>query len=651
MSRHLILGTAGHIDHGKTALVKKIAGIDCDTHKEEKRRGITINLGFANLEMPSGDRIGIVDVPGHHDFVHTMVSGASGIDIALLVVAADNSVMPQTREHLSIMQMLGINGGIVALTRIDLAKPEIVETAVSEVQELVKGTFLENCFIVKVSSKTGEGIDTLKNEIFKLSSALRQRSVGEVFRMYIDRIFSVAGFGTIVTGSVLGGKISTGSKLYLLPGERELRVKRIERYGQEVDSVVAGDRASVNISGLSRDEFTRGMLLSDHKLRQTKLLDARLRLFDHGKALNLWSNVIFLSGTHEAQVRIHLLGNNILRSGSEELVQIHLPSAIAVQSGDHFIIRSTSGDLTLGGGEIIDPLPLHHRRRPEKLIKNLYRLARGNFADLVSAEIRKHFLGISDRALSESLNVSIKEIERVRFDIAMDIMVFVSGNLKFFISKNHYQNLTRKILENISAFHQKNALNEHGRSVDELRGMLGFRSGSESPEILHCILDELVAQKKLKKVKHTWALESHDAAKKGEFDARIQVVEKYLYESNMRVPVMKDLETYALHNAIDRKMLNQILKFMVSRGTVYYVEGNYIHSAIVDDARKMLLHKLGNRSDGITVAGFRDLIGGNRKICLNLFAIFDSEGITERRGDFRVLTEKGRSQSSGVGNK
>ena len=222
--KHLILGTAGHIDHGKTALVRALTGIDCDTHKEEKRRGITINLGFAHLTLPSGDTMGIIDVPGHRDFIHTMVSGANGIDLAMLVVAADSGIMPQTREHVRIMELLGIEKGVIALTRIDLAAPDVVELCASEIDEFVKSTFLEQAPVVRVSAMTGEGLDALRAAIAAAAADTSERPAGEGFRMYIDRIFSIAGFGTVVTGSALGGTLTTGDTAYLLPSVREVRV-------------------------------------------------------------------------------------------------------------------------------------------------------------------------------------------------------------------------------------------------------------------------------------------------------------------------------------------------------------------------------------------------------------------------------------------
>jgi selenocysteine-specific elongation factor len=642
--KHLILGTAGHIDHGKTSLVKALTGIDCDTHKEEKLRGITINLGFASLLLPSGNRIGIVDVPGHRDFVHTMVAGASGIDIALMVIAADSGIMPQTREHLRIMQILGIRTGLIALTRIDLTTPEIITMAEDEIRELTKGTFLEDSPIVKVSSRTGEGIDELKQQIDRIAIDTPDRNNSGVFRMYIDRIFSVSGFGTVVTGSVTGGTIKAGDTAWLLPSGKNLRIRKIQRHGQDVSEVTAGDRASLNLSGLSKEEFSRGMLITDRRLNSTNLIDVRLRLFDHNRTLSLWSSGIFLLGTFEAQVRVHLLDTDYLRSGKEAFAQIHLPQACIAGIGDRFVLRSTSSDITLGGGEIIDASPLHHRRRPEKLIDKLKLLAQGKLPELAASEIRKHRAGTGLTALANALNCDEASLKEICGSFPEDIMILSSEGNLFFISEQDYKNIKSNILNNIDNFHKKNALLTEGRTAEELLGSLGIDHGTDSHQILLVILDHLEKEGVLKRVRHTWSLSGHKAGTSNNFDMKkIGIVEGYLKKCAMKAPLITELETEASLSGIDNKELKQILRYLSANKNIYPVEGTYLHSTIVDSVRVKLLVTLDKTPDGLTVAQFRDLIDANRKICLLLYSIYDNEGYTERKGDVRVITEKGKS--------
>jgi len=642
--KHLILGTSGHIDHGKTTLVKALTGIDCDTHKEEKLRGITINLGFAHITIPSGDTISIIDVPGHRDFIHTMVAGASGIDMALLVVAADNGVMPQTREHLQIMQILGIRSGIIAVTRIDLTEPDIADMVVEEIRDLTKGTFLDNCPVVKVSSKTGEGIDKLKRTIADIAASLTDRPKREVFRMYIDRIFSISGFGTVVTGSVLGGSIMEGSPVYLLPGGKELRVRRLERHGREVKEVTAGDRASLNLVGLSREDFERGMLVADSLLRTTQLLDARLYLFDQGRSLALWSQAMFLMGSFEAQARVHLIDHNLLRPGENGIIQIHLPVSCVAQIGDRFVLRSSSSDISLGGGEIIDATPLHHRRRPAELVENLSRLASGKLPESIAAEIKKHPNGISHKDLADALNVSAAEILDVTAgSVSENIVTFTSETLTFFVSTVKYAALSERIAAIVTGHHKHNPLDPDGKPVDELIGALGMNPGVESHQILRLILEDMGKKGKLKKIRNTWALPGHAVQVSPQFEARIHSINKYLLDSGLKTPLFSDLLAFATKLGMDEKTLKQVLRHLVNTKKAYAFEGNYLHGTIVDSCRVKLLQKLAVTPDGLTVAQFRDLIDANRKICLLLLGIYDTEKVTERRGDVRVITEAGKA--------
>jgi selenocysteine-specific elongation factor len=638
---HAIIGTAGHIDHGKTALVRALTGIECDTHREEKRRGITINLGFAHLELPGGITVGIVDVPGHRDFIHTMVSGASGIDIALLVVAADGGIMPQTREHLAIMDMLGVRRGLVALTRIDLIDSELLSMATEETVAFTKGTFLENAPVVPVSSKTGEGIETLRGALARQVAAVDTRPDAGLFRMYIDRIFSVSGFGTVVTGSVLGGRVAEGSKLYLHPGPKEVRVRRIERYGGEAAEVVGGDRASLNLAGLSREEFVRGMMIADRELRTTVMIDARVTLFENTHAVKLWSQVQFFIGTFEAQVRMHLIDVDVLRPGEEAVVQLHLPEPCVAQAGDRFVIRSTSNDLTIGGGTVIDPAPLHHRRRPAELVKKLHTLSGGSFADLLSAEIKKHAGGISQHDLAAILNCSSGDIDTTAPELSTDTIILSDEKETWYIDRTNALSIDKRIVDSIAAHHRRNPLDSAGRTVEELQGMVGLTSASQG-KMLHLLLTRLIGDGRLKKVGHTWALANHTARPSPQYEKAIAAVDAFFAASGLQAPLESELGSIARQQSIDDHLLRQILTLLVSRRSLIPVEGTWLHSSIVGPVRTKLLGELARRPDGMTVAQFRDLIGGNRKICLLLFAIFDREGSTEREGDVRKITARGR---------
>ena len=645
--KHLILGTAGHVDHGKTALVKALTGFDCDTHEEEKRRGITINLGFAHLALDSGDTLGIVDVPGHRDFVHTMVAGASGIDCVLLVIAADAGIMPQTREHLAICDVLGIRRGIIAVTKTDLVDTPALAKVHDEIARFTKGTFLQGCPVVDVSCITGQGVEKLKAVIAETISAAPGRSVGSVFRMYIDRIFSVSGFGTVVTGSVKSGKLSEGSMAFLLPGHKELRVRRVERYGAEVAEVIAGDRASLNLAGLSKEEFKRGMLVSDRPLASSTLLDVRLRLFDHAAPLETWSQAEFIMGTFEAQVKIHCLEANAVMPGQSALAQIHLPVTCCAAAQDAFVLRSSSSDVTIGGGEIIDPHPLHHRRRPKELVAGLRDLAQGKLPQLVALEAAKHPKGIDHVSVAAACNISpgdVLSILRPNPPDGITVLVGYACDRHYLMATRHFEALVSLAEKNISEFHQANPLREQGRTAEELQGILAMGSGELAKECTALFLEKCAREGRLKRTGNTYSMPTHSVSLSKQESEQCRIVEAFFKKSGMQTPVWADLIQHVRNHSIEEKRLKQLLHFLVSVGILYAVDGQYLHSSVVDTCRKKLLDELSGKPEGLTVAQFRDLVSGNRKICLLLYALFDSEGIVERKGDVRVLTQKGKER-------
>ena len=641
--KRLIMGTAGHIDHGKTALVKALTGIDCDTHKEEKRRGITINLGFAHLTLPNGDVVGIIDVPGHRDFVHTMVAGAHGIDFVLMVVAADEGVMPQTAEHLQICQVLGIRRGLVAVNKAELVDGPGLEAVRARIREFTKGTFLDGCPLVNVSATTGAGTSELVAAIAQVASAASQRASGGVFRMYIDRIFSVSGFGTVVTGSVTGGTLRAGSPAWLLPAGKELRVRRIERYGEEVGEAAAGDRASLNLVGLSKEEFTRGMLVADRPLTGSLLLDANLRLFTGVRPLGAWSQATLIMGTFEAQARIRLLEKDHLDGGGTGLAQLHLPLPCVAQANDAFVLRASAGDITIGGGEVIDPHPLHHRRRPPQLVERLKGLAGGGLSQLIVIETAKQPSGIDHAALAETLNVSPEQVvEQIAQNPPQGIAVLPSPEKYYLVTQERRDALSAKALKSVSDFHESNPFDEKGRTAEELQGMLGLGNGPAAAEFTQVFLDSLVKEGKLRRVGHTFSLAGRSVSLSAGDAERGVRVEDMIKKCGMQTPLMSEIITSAKQRGIDEKRLRQLLQYLVSAKKAYLVEGQYLHHSIVDKCRTLLLNALIKEPKGITVAQFRDLVSGNRKICLLLYALFDSEGITERQGDVRVITDKGR---------
>jgi len=371
--KHLILGTAGHIDHGKTSLVKALTGTDTDRLKEEKARGITIELGFAHLELPGGIEFGVVDVPGHEKFVRAMVAGVAGMDLVMLVIAADEGIMPQTREHLDILRLLGVRAGLVALTKSDMVEPDWLPLVQEEVREFVAGTFLETAPIIPVSSKTGAGLDELKAALALLAEAAAEKKRDGAFRLPVDRVFTVAGFGTVVTGTLLAGEIRIGDELELLPKGIGGRVRGIQAHGSKADSGQAGQRLAVNLQGIDLDQVQRGdVVVPANVFRTTRRVDVRL---DHLTAaprdLKHRSNVRFHTGTSEVTAQVLLLERSSLPPGETAYAQLRLAEPLLLVSGDPYLIRTASPAATIGGGIVLDPFPPARRRRSDEALKLL----------------------------------------------------------------------------------------------------------------------------------------------------------------------------------------------------------------------------------------------------------------------------------------
>ncbi|MBN1949542.1 MAG: selenocysteine-specific translation elongation factor, partial [Candidatus Cloacimonetes bacterium] len=542
-AKHLIMGTAGHVDHGKTSLIKALTGFDCDTHKQEKLRGITINLGFTHLDLPNGDSVGIIDVPGHADFIKTMVSGAAGIDFVLLTIAADEGVMPQTREHLEIMQILGIQSGLIALTKADLVDEELLELAREEVREFGQDSFLANAPIIPVSVLDKRGLNELLTSISSLITDIPMKEDQGIFRLYIDRIFSQPGFGTVVNGSVLSGRISREQPVYITPGNTELKIRKIERHGTPVDSVQAGDRASLNLSNLRIRDFRRGMMLCSQPLEATTLLDARIRLFRTGITIGRWSQAVLLLGTIRQMVRIHLLDADELTEGQSGLVQIYLPQPAVLQFGDKFILRNSSGDRTLGGGEVLDPYPLHHRRRRESQIEIVRKKASGELPELIAAEVKKSPLPVSYRKVASNLNQSPDElIPEIFRNLPGEIVFFQTADDLLLQEKKHSTALQNKILNSIRAYHQKNPLLATGRTFNELLGIFGTQQNENTRLTLNIMLQKLLDEGKIRNFQQTWVLAEHQVTMDEETSMILREAEEFLCSSRELFHDLKELQ-------------------------------------------------------------------------------------------------------------
>ncbi len=647
--KHLILGTAGHVDHGKTALIKALTDIDCDTHKEEKERGITINLGFSHLTLPSGEAVGIVDVPGHKDFIKTMVAGAFGIDIVLLVVAADSGIMPQTIEHLKIIEMLGVRQGIVVLTKIDLVDDEMTELAEMEIAEFLEGTIFEDAPVVGVSSVTREGMDELVAKIAEVIPKIKERKSTDYFRMYIDRIFNVKGLGFVVTGSVLDGELKTGRELLLLPGKtKKVKVRNIQRHGEPTEKVFPGDRAAINLAGLKLDDYQRGMVLSDKQIEDTSMIDATYTLFDVNYEPGLWSKVIFYSGTFECAARIHLLDKDILKAGETAIVQIHLEKPAILINSDRFIIRNSSNDMTLGGGIVVDTAPLHHRKRTPKLIENLDSLVEAtinsdNLFNLIKIELKKENAPVFTGFIAEKLNKSDKEIiDECENNNDGSVIRFNYSAKTILISNSINDEYHKKVIDILEQQHQKNPILEEGFDTKELYGKFGFTKNEAGKGYVDMLMEQMLKEGLIKKVGNSFALSGHTVEIDHKTQEQLDWLESVLKETGIDLSDIDRIEEMALSKKIKKDRLKMLLKYLARQDKLVFYQGDYLHKTVVDKCRTILLADLKNKERGINEKEFRLLLNSSKKFIQVILAILIEEGTVYKKTFYILLTDKGK---------
>jgi len=628
--KHVVMGTAGHIDHGKTALVQRLTGINTDRLEEEKRRGMTIELGFAPLTLPSGTVISIIDVPGHEKFVKTMVAGVTGIDFVMLVVAADEGVMPQTREHIDILSLLNVKSGVVALTKTDLVDSEWLELAKEDVKKSLMGTSLEGIQIMPVSSVTGEGIEELVAELELLSKEASDNAGMELFRMPVDRVFTMTGHGTVITGTVTGGSISKGDAVELLPAMSEARVRGIQVHNSSVDSAGSGDRCAINISGIEKDDISRGDVVAKPGLiKPTGIVDAVLYTVKEKGGISHNQRVHVHTGTKEVLARVRLIGADDIPEGGRGYVQLRFEEPVAAIRGDRFIIRSFSPVITIGGGWILFHETRNRQRFSEESLNELRVGELGKLKDLVSL-----ILEGSRRALN--LEDIWKELfaDRVQIQKILDAEIAEGWILRLeasnsYIGKGLYDNLYYKI----------------NKEFEELYKKFPYRYRIDREEIKSKVFDDWDS----KDFSELLSIFVRD--KKFEFDGN-SIVQPDKTAVN-RILAMK--ETAIIQKAfqedglnprnnqqlkqdlkIDENKLTEIERFLVQAGKIIDIgESLLIHNNVLSEAVADIRNILDEKGS-ITAAQTRDSLGISRKTAIALLEHLDSLGITKRVEDSRV---------------
>jgi len=630
---HFVIGTSGHIDHGKTTLVRALTGIDCDRLKEEKERGITIDLGFAFFDLPSGRRAGIVDVPGHERFIKNMLAGAGGIDVVLWIVAADEGVMPQSLEHLAILSILQVKRGIIVVTKADLVDPEWLELVVLDIREKVQGTFLAEAPLVPVSAITGVGLPELVAEIDLLCDQASPKDASQPMRMSIDRVFTVQGFGTVVTGTLLSGAVKVGDTVEVLPDQFGARVRGIGVHGQKVGQAVAGQRTAINLAGVQVSQLARGdVLAAPHSLQPSLMLDVRITLLaEADKILANRERLRLYSGAAEVLCRAVLLDQDALAPGDSAYAQLRLEEPLAVVAGDYFVLRSYSPMLTIGGGSVIDPCPQKRKRFREKGIAELEILEKGSTGDVLMQILSKVEGQLTTREeLLRLVHRPDKEEELEDLLTGEAAYSLRADEHEYIIARSTLLKIQSKIEAELNLYHRRYPL-RRGMPREELRGkVLPVANNRLFASLLLLLQNEA-----------GYALLPRTIARR---DFVVEFVGKWarcreqtlamLHKELFSPPPVEDLASLLSLTIEEQK---ELMEALAERGeAVRVTEGTYFHCQALERTRELIVAHC-QAEEELTLAMFRTMIDSSRKYALLLLEYCDEKRLTVRQGENRRL--------------
>jgi selenocysteine-specific elongation factor len=629
--KSVIVGTAGHIDHGKTALVKALTGIDADRLEEEKRRGITIDIGFANLELPMPDgetlRLGFVDVPGHERFVRNMLAGTGGIDLVLLVIAADESIKPQTREHFDICRLLSVRRGITVLTKSDAVDQETLDVARAEAEEFLRDSFLGHPnSIVAVSSLTGAGIEDLKRELVRVAGEVPAKDSHAIARLPIDRVFSMKGFGTVVTGTLVSGVIRKEDELEAFPSGRRVRVRGVQVHGKSAEQAVAAQRTALNLAGATKEDLARGMMLAPAlTFHATSRVDAELSLLSSAKPLKDRARVHFHSYTSETIATVVLYGKKQVEPGETAFAQLRLGEPTLLLPGDRFIIRQFSPVITSGGGVVVENAPpkkVKEAASYAQLLKTLTEELRAGMLRTRVMASGAHGLSLAEAVARtgwparQIVSGASASPEIVRVD---DIFIF----------RPALELVRKELVSALDAFHKHNAL-VAGMSKEELRG----RFSEVAPEVFASIFDEALQAKKIEVAGELVRLAGRGVVMKDEEAESKKIIEAAFANAGLKVPALKDVLAGL---KVDRARAQKIVTLLLRDKVLLKISDDLVfhRDALADLRKKMAAEK--TKSPRLDVARFKDLTGVTRKYAIPLLEYLDREHVTRRVGDERVI--------------
>ncbi|HMK61352.1 MAG TPA: selenocysteine-specific translation elongation factor [Dissulfurispiraceae bacterium] len=628
--KSVILGTAGHIDHGKSSLVKALTGVDPDRLKEEKERGITIDLGFANLSFPEDNlSVGIVDVPGHERLIKNMLAGAGGIDIVLLVIAADEGVMPQSREHLAICELLKIKAGIAVITKADLVDEDWIQLVSEDVRKFVSGTFLANADIIAVSAKTGLNLDILIQKIRTLAAQVSPKLVDGIFRLPIDRVFTLKGFGTVVTGTALSGTISLDSQVEILPSGIKSKVRGLQTHGRAVDKAYAGQRTGLNLQGVDRELLRRGdVVVMPERFVPTLAIDAKLEMLNDAPTVKSRSRVHFYTGTSETVARIIIYGNEEVKAGESCYCQFRLEEPVVTLSGDRYIIRRFSPLETIGGGSILDPHPV--RRKKKMGTGDLRLFETGTLQEKIETlAARFGAQGCKVAQIEGWFHVNLPEITSTIDKLISKGLLLKTHGVLF--HRQSFHNFASVLKSALAKFHVENPL-KGGMPKEELKAKLRSETGAGDDifELLAKIEDVVLDKEivRLKKFKVALTTADNNLREK---------ITSMLNKDGFQPPSKPEL---AKALAVSESEAGDLLKLLSQEGALVRINDSVFVSSEQYDKMISLLRAFYLRKPEMTVAEFRDLLGTTRKFALPFLEYLDSNKITLRIGDIRKFMLK-----------
>lgn len=635
--KHIILGTAGHVDHGKTALVKALTGIDTDRLKEEKERGITIELGFASLTLPQGRVLGLVDVPGHERFIKNMVAGAAGIDLVVMVIAADEGVMPQTKEHLHICSLLGIKKGLVALTKIDLVDQSWLELVTEDIRNFLQGTFLAAAPVIPLSALTGQGLPELRQALEDVAGQVEEAADSGIFRLPVDRVFTMKGFGTVVTGTLLAGKVRLGEELVILPGQITAKVRGIQVHNQPVEAAETGQRTAINLQGVEKAVILRGNVLAHPAtVTPSRRLDVALDyLAATGRKLKNRTLVRLHVGASEIIARVALMDRDELTPGKTAYAQLGLESPAVAMTGDRFVIRSYSPMTTIGGGVILDALPGKHKRNQEQVISDFLTLQEGEDRARTAVILqRAGIAGITIRQLTVRTGRHQEVLKKTLAPmLAARQAILIDKEETRLLAGDLYGDVQKRIVAATQDYHGKFPLKE-GLSKEELKTSLGR---SVLAKIFHLALQDLEKSGVLVVDREHVRLAGHTVHLADDLEELRTELARLYRESSLTPPATKEvLDKFAARKG----QAANVLEVMLKEGLLIKVTAElYFHSEALGELRKAYQDLL-VRAGKADPASFKELTGLSRKFIIPLMEYFDMTKLTIRAGEHRILRDK-----------